>query len=138
MIVILGIAGWVVHARVIRAQVLAQRRMEYVEAARTIGVGAPLILVRHVLPNVLAPTIVITSFSVATFIITASSLSFLGLGLPPSTPDWGLMIADAVKYIRIAWWPSTFAGIALSLTVFGVNVLGDWLRDYLDPRLRLG
>lgn len=138
MIVILGIAGWVTHARVIRAQVLAQRRMEYVEAARTVGAGTPLILIRHILPNVLAPTIVITSFSVATFIITASSLSFLGLGLPPSTPDWGLMIADAVKYIRIAWWPSTFAGIALSLTVFGVNVLGDWLRDYLDPRLRLG
>lgn len=138
MIVILGIAGWVVHARVIRAQVLAQRRMDYVEAARTAGAGAPLILIRHILPNVLAPTIVITSFSVATFIITASSLSFLGLGLPPSTPDWGLMIADAVKYIRVAWWPSTFAGIALSLTVFGVNVLGDWLRDYLDPRLRLG
>jgi peptide/nickel transport system permease protein len=138
MIVILGIAGWVVHARVIRAQVLAQRRMEYVEAARTVGAIAPLIVVRHVLPNVLAPTIVITSFSVATFIITASSLSFLGLGLPPATPDWGLMIADAVKYIRIAWWPSTFAGLALSLTVFGVNVLGDWLRDYLDPRLRLG
>ena len=138
MIVILGIAGWVVHARVIRAQVLAQRRMEYVMAARTVGSGTPMILIRHILPNVLAPTIVITSFSVATFIITASSLSFLGLGLPPSTPDWGLMIADAVKYIRIAWWPSTFAGIALSLTVFGVNVLGDWLRDYLDPRLRLG
>lgn len=138
MIVILGIAGWVVHARVIRAQVLAQRRMEYVEAARTVGSGTPTILIRHILPNVLAPTIVITSFSVATFIITASSLSFLGLGLPPSTPDWGLMIADAVKYIRVAWWPSTFAGIALSLTVFGVNVLGDWLRDYLDPRLRLG
>ena len=138
MILILGIAGWVVHARVIRAQVLAHRRMEYVEAARTVGTGTPTILVRHVLPNVLAPTIVITSFSVATFIITASSLSFLGLGLPPSTPDWGLMIADAVKYIRIAWWPSTFAGVALSLTVFGVNVLGDWLRDYLDPRLRLG
>lgn len=138
MILILGIAGWVVQARVVRAQVLAQRRMEYVEAARTIGAAAPLILVRHILPNVLAPTIVITSFSVATFIITASSLSFLGLGLPPSTPDWGLMIADAVKYIRIAWWPSTFAGIALSLTVFGINVLGDWMRDYLDPRLRFG
>ena len=137
MIVILGIAGWVVHARVIRAQVLAQRRMEYVDAARAIGATVPQILVRHVLPNVMAPTIVITSFSVATFIITASSLSFLGLGLPPSTPDWGLMIADAVKYVRIAWWPSTFAGLALSLTVFGVNVLGDWLRDYLDPRLRL-
>jgi peptide/nickel transport system permease protein len=122
MLLILGVAGWVSHARVIRAQTLAQRRM---------------IIARHVLPNVLAPTIVIASFSIATIIITAASLSFLGMGLPPSTPDWGLMIADAVKYIRVAWWPSAFAGLALSLTVFAVNVLGDWMRDYLDPRLRL-
>jgi len=137
MILILGIAGWVIHARLVRAQALAQRQMDYVDAARAMGASNTRILARHVLPNVLAPTIVIASFSVATFIITASSLSFLGLGLPPSTPDWGLMIADAMHYIRIAWWPSTFAGLALSLTVFGVNVLGDWLRDYLDPRLRI-
>src|SRR5439155_10936560 len=97
---------------------------EYVSAAQALGASDARILFRHVLPNVLAPTIVIASFSVATFIITASSLSFLGLGLPPSTPDWGIMIADAVKYIRVAWWPSTFGGLALSLTVFAVNVLG--------------
>jgi peptide/nickel transport system permease protein len=137
MLLILGLAGWVSHARVIRAQALAQRRMEYVEAARALGASHLEIIVRHVLPNVLAPTIVIASFSIATIIITAASLSFLGMGLPPSTSDWGLMIADAVKYIRTAWWPSAFAGVALSLTVFAVNVLGDWLRDYLDPRLRL-
>jgi peptide/nickel transport system permease protein len=137
MFLILGIAGWVIQARLVRAQVLARRRMEYVDAARALGAGNRRIILRHILPNVLAPTIVISSFSVATFIITASSLSFLGMGLPPSSPDWGLMIADSMKYIRIAWWPSTFAGIALSLTVFGVNVLGDWLRDYLDPRLRI-
>jgi peptide/nickel transport system permease protein len=137
MLLILGVAGWVSHARVIRAQTLAQRRMEYVEAARALGASHFQIITRHVLPNVLAPTIVIASFSIATIIITAASLSFLGMGLPPSTPDWGLMIADAVKYIRVAWWPSAFAGLALSLTVFAVNVLGDWMRDYLDPRLRL-
>lgn len=136
MILILGIAGWVIHARLVRSLALAQSRMEYVDAARAMGAGGFRLVFRHLLPNVLAPTIVITSFSVATFIITASSLSFLGLGLSPSTPDWGIMIADGMSYIRIAWWPSTFAGIALSLTVFGVNVLGDWLRDYLDPRLR--
>lgn len=134
---LLGIAVWTSLARLVRGEVLSIKEREFVEAARAMGASIPRILVRHVLPNVLAPTIVITSFSVATFIITASSLSFLGLGLPPSTPDWGLMIAEAVKYIRIAWWPSTFAGLALSLTVFGVNVLGDWLRDFLDPRLRL-
>ena len=137
MLLVLGLAGWVSHARVIRAQALAQRRMEYAEAARALGASHLQIIVRHVLPNVLAPTIVIASFSVATIIITAASLSFLGMGLPPATPDWGLMIADAVKYIRVAWWPSAFAGLALSLTVFAVNVLGDWLRDYLDPRLRI-
>ena len=137
MTLILGVAGWVVHARLMRAQALAQRQYEYVDAARALGAGDGRILLRHVLPNVLAPSIVITSFSVATFIITASSLSFLGLGLPPSTPDWGIMISDAVRYMRIAWWPSTFAGLALSLTVFSVSVLGDRLRDFLDPRLRL-
>jgi peptide/nickel transport system permease protein len=137
MVAILGIAGWVIHARVIRAQVLAQRHMEYVEAARALGSSHLWILSRHVLPNVLAPVVVISTYSVAVFIITASSLSFLGLGLPPSTPDWGQMIATSMEYIRRAWWPSTFAGVALSLTVFGVSVLGDWLRDYLDPRLRV-
>ncbi|MBI4278911.1 MAG: ABC transporter permease [Armatimonadetes bacterium] len=137
MTVILGVAGWVIHARLMRAQALAQRQFEYVDAARAMGAGDGRILLRHVLPNVLAPSIVITSFSVATFIITASSLSFLGLGLPPSTPDWGIMISDAVRYMRVAWWPSAFAGLALSLTVFSVSVLGDRLRDFLDPRLRL-
>lgn len=137
MVAILGIAGWVIHARVIRAQVLAQRRMEYVEAARALGASHPRVLRRHVLPNVLPPVVVLATYSVAVFIITASSLSFLGLGLPPSTPDWGQMIATSMEYIRRAWWPSTFAGLALSLTVFGVSVLGDWLRDYLDPRLRV-
>jgi peptide/nickel transport system permease protein len=137
MIVILGVAGWVIHARLIRAQALAHREMEYVEAARALGASQVRILFGHILPNVLAPTIVIATYSVAVFIITASSLSFLGLGLPPSTPDWGQMIATSMEYIRTAWWPSAFAGLALSLTVFGVSVLGDWLRDYLDPRLRV-
>lgn len=137
MVAILGVAGWVIHARVVRAQVLSQRRTEYVEAARALGSSHLWILGRHILPNVLAPVVVISTYSIAVFIITASSLSFLGLGLPPSTPDWGQMIATSMDYIRRAWWPSTFAGLALSLTVFGVSVLGDWLRDYLDPRLRV-
>lgn len=137
IVLVLGVSGWVIHARLIRAQTQVQVRMEYVEAARSVGVHPLRVVTRHILPNVLAPTVVVASFSVATFIIAASSLSFLGLGLSPATPDWGIMIADSVKYIRVAWWPSTFAGVALSLTVFGVNVVGDWLRDYLDPRLRM-
>lgn len=137
IVLVLGVSGWVIHARLIRAQTQVQVRMEYVEAARSVGVHPLRVVARHILPNVLAPTVVVASFSVATFIIAASSLSFLGLGLSPATPDWGIMIADSVKYIRVAWWPSTFAGVALSLTVFGVNVVGDWLRDYLDPRLRM-
>lgn len=136
MVVILGLAGWVVQARLVRAQVLAQRQLDYIEAARAAGAEPARILFRHVTPNVLAPTTVVATYTVALFIITGASLSFLGLGLPPSTPDWGQMIASSMEYIQRAWWPSTFAGIALSLTVFGVSVLGDWLRDYLDPRLR--
>ena len=137
MTVILGVAGWVVYARLVRAQVLAQREQEYIEAARAVGSGTPRVLLRHIVPNVLAPTVVVASYSVAVVIITASSLSFLGLGLPPATPDWGAMIATSMEYIHQAWWPSTFAGVALSLTVFGVSVVGDWIRDYLDPRLRV-
>jgi peptide/nickel transport system permease protein len=133
---ILGFTGWVVYARVARGQVLSVREEEFVQAARSIGCRDVRVIVRHVLPNIFAAIIVIGSFAVASNIIAEASLSFLGLGVPPSIPAWGSMLAEAREYIRIAWWPVTFPGLAIMLTVLSINAIGDWLRDYLDPRLK--
>jgi peptide/nickel transport system permease protein len=136
VILTLGLTGWAQYCRLTRAQVLGLRETEFVEAARTIGASTPRILLRHILPNGMAPVIVIASFSVASVIIAEASLSFLGLGIPPSVPSWGGMLADGRAYIERAWWLVTFPGLALMLTVLSINVLGDALRDILDPRLR--
>jgi peptide/nickel transport system permease protein len=137
VIFILGTYGWVTYARVVRAQTLSWREKEFVEAARCIGVSDTAIMLRHILPNVLAPIIIIASFSMATNVLAEASLSFLGLGVPLSIPSWGAMLADARDYLQDAWWLATLPGLALMLTVLAINVVGDWLRDYLDPRLRL-
>jgi len=137
LILVLSIAGWVVYARVVRAQTLSWREKEFVEAARCLGANDLAIVSRHILPNIAAPLIILASFSVATNVLAEASLSFLGLGVPPSVPSWGAMLADARAYLRDAWWLATFPGVALMLTVLAINVVGDWLRDYLDPRLRL-
>ncbi len=137
LIVVLGISSWVTYARVVRGQVFSVREKEFVEAAHAVGQRNGVILVRHILPNVVAPVIVIGSFAVASTIIAEASLSYLGLGVPPTTPTWGGMVYDGREYIREAWWLVLFPGIAIMLTVLSINVLGDWLRDYLDPRLRL-
>ncbi len=136
IIIVLAVGGWVRYARVVRAQVLAVREMEYVEAARALGESPRSIMVRQILPNVFAPVIVVASFAVAQTILTESSLSFLGLGVEPGIPTWGGMLADGRDYLRDAWWLAAFPGVAITLTVLGVNLLGDWLRDYLDPRLK--
>jgi peptide/nickel transport system permease protein len=136
VILILAIGGWVVYARLARGQVLSLREKEFVEAARGLGLGHGRILLRHVLPNVLTPIIVVATFSVAQMILLESSLSFLGLGVQPPTPSWGGMLNDGRAYITIAWWLMTFPGAAIMLTVLGINFLGDWLRDLLDPRLQ--
>jgi ABC-type dipeptide/oligopeptide/nickel transport system permease subunit len=122
-------------ARVTRADVLAVKEEPYIEAARLAGVSAPAIIARHVLPNVLAPIIVQAALRVSGAIITESGLSFLGLGPPPPTPVWGSMIAEGRNFIVMAPHVSTFPGIALMLTIVGLNLLGDGLRDTLDPRL---
>jgi peptide/nickel transport system permease protein len=137
LILVLSIAGWVVYARVVRAQTLSWREKEFVEAARCLGANDLTIVFKHILPNIAAPLIILASFSVATNVLAEASLSFLGLGVPPSVPSWGAMLADARSYLRDAWWLATFPGLALMLTVLATNVVGDWLRDYLDPRLRL-
>ncbi len=136
VIAILGFTSWVVYARVARGQVLSVREEEFVQAARSIGCRDRRIIVRHVLPNIFAAIIVIGSFAVASNIIAEASLSFLGLGVPPSIPAWGSMLAEAREYLRTAWWPVTFPGLAIALTVLSINAIGDWLRDYLDPRLK--
>lgn len=137
LIAVLAIGGWVGYARVTRGQVLAIREKEYVDAARVVGASHTRILFRHILPNTLAPIIIISSFAVATTMLAEAALSFLGLGVKPAIPTWGSMLADGRDYLRDAWWLATFPGIAIMITVLGINLLGDWLRDYLDPRLKV-
>ncbi|HVX31328.1 MAG TPA: ABC transporter permease [Nitrolancea sp.] len=137
IIITLGITGWVTYGRVVRGQVLAWKKTEFVEAARCIGARDGAIMLKHILPNVFASIIVLASFAVASTILAEASLSFLGLGVPPDVPTWGGMVAAGRDYIISGqYWMYTFPGIAIMLVVFGINVVGDWLRDYLDPRLK--
>jgi len=136
VVVVLSLTSWATYCRVARSQTLSLRENEFIHAARSIGTRDRVIILRHILPNALSPLIVIASFGVAMAIINEAALSFLGVGVPTAIPTWGGMLGEGREYLRIAWWFSTFPGIALVLTVFGVNVLGDWIRDYLDPRLR--
>jgi len=136
VILILAVGGWVVYARLARGQALSLREKEFIEAARSLGGGSFRILFRHMLPNVVSPIIVVGTFGVAQMILLESSLSFLGLGVQPPTPSWGGMLNDGRPYITVAWWLTTFPGAAIMLTVLGINFVGDWLRDLLDPRLQ--
>jgi len=133
LILVLAITGWVIYARVVRASVLSVKEMDFVKAARAIGASNFKIILRHVLPNVLSPFFVISSFQVARFIITEASLGFLGLGVPPPTPTWGNMLSDGREYLQEAWWIGTFPGMAIMFVVLGINLLGDGLLDALDP-----
>ncbi|MCA1644181.1 MAG: ABC transporter permease [Chloroflexi bacterium] len=125
-------------ARLARASVLSLKEMEFVQAARVLGLGELAILARHVVPNVVGPMIVQTSFSLSTAILTEASLSFLGLGTPPSIPSWGSMLSSSRRYVELDPWPAIFPGLAIMLLVLGFNLFGDGLRDVLDPRLRAG
>lgn len=125
-------------ARLGRASVLSLKEMDFVQAARVLGLGELAILMRHVMPNVIGPMIVQTSFSLSTAILTEASLSFLGLGTPPSIPSWGSMLSSSRRYVELDPWPAIFPGVAIMLLVLGFNLFGDGLRDVLDPRLRAG
>ena len=135
IILILGFTGWVSYSRVVRGEVLRLRQEEYTTAARALGQTDAVILVRHVLPNVTASIIVLSTLQVATSILAESSLSFLGLGVQPPTVTWGGMLADGRQHVGGAWWLATFPGFAITATVLGIVFTGDWLRDVLDPRL---
>jgi len=138
VVLVLGVTGWVTYARIARGETLSLRHREFVEGARALGARDTAILWRHVLPNVLPSITVVATFSVARTIIAEASLSFLGLGIPPPAPSWGAMLDEGRNYLTTGWWLALFPGLAILAVVLGINVVGDWLRDTLDPRLERG
>jgi len=136
VVAVLGLTGWMGTARLVRGEVLSLREREFVQAARALGMGDWRIIFRHVIPNTMAPVIVSATLGIGQTILTEASLSFLGLGVQPPTPSWGNMVADGRDALIDAWWIATFPGIAIVITVIAFNLLGDGLRDALDPRLR--
>jgi len=137
IIIVIGVSSWVVYARVVRGEVLSIREREFVQAAVALGSRDWRILARHVLPNAFTPWLVVATLDMARVIVIESALSFLGLGVQPPTPTWGGMLADGRVYLSTAWWLATFPGLAILVTVLGINLLGDGLRDTLDPRLKV-
>ena len=137
LIVAVGIGAIPGYARIVRASILSVKQMEYIEAARSIGASDFRLIVKHILPNCLAPIIVQATMSIAIAILSAASLSFLGLGITPPTPEWGSMLSAGRAYIRDFWPVVTFPGIMIMITVFAFNILGDGLRDALDPKLKV-
>ena len=133
---VLSLFIWVRFARQVRGEVLHLKKMDYIDLARVAGCSTPRILIVHLLPGVLNTIIVIATLQVSTVILLESTLSFLGAGVPPPTPAWGSMVSGGRDILKDAWWVSTMPGIALLLTVMAFNLLGDWIRDALDPRLR--
>lgn len=131
---VIGLTGWMGVARLVRAEVLTIREMEYIQAARCIGCSDLRIILRHILPNALSPVLVAATLGVAGAILTESALSFLGIGVQPPTPSWGNILTSGKDYIEFAWWLSLFPGLAILITVLAYNLLGEGIRDALDPR----
>ena len=138
LILVLAVSGWITYARIVRRETLSLKHRDFVEAARALGARDRHVIWRHVLPNVWAPLVVVATFSVARMIIAEASLSFLGLGIPAPAPSWGAMLDEGRNYITTGWWLALFPGLAILLVVLGINLVGDWLRDLLDPRLERG
>jgi peptide/nickel transport system permease protein len=136
VIFVLALTSWIHYAKVIRGDVLQIRNREYIEAAIALGIPTWQVILRHVLPNVFSSFLVVASFQVASVIIAESSLSYLGLGVPSTVPTWGSMLADGREYVTDAWWLSVFPGVAIMLAALSFNLLGDGLRDALDPTQR--
>jgi peptide/nickel transport system permease protein len=139
MILAIALRTWIIYARVVRGEALSLRTQEFIAGAKAMGCGTMRILLLYLLPNVMSSTIVVATLNLGRMIIIESSLSFLGVGVPPPTPTWGGMLAEGRAFLDTAWWIAFFPGVVLMLTVLGTNFIGDWLRDVLDPRLkRLG
>jgi peptide/nickel transport system permease protein len=136
LIIALVAQRWIPYCRVVRGQALSLRERDFVMAARCLGATKRQIIARHILPNLIQTSLVIGTFAMASSIIAEASLSFLGVGVPPEIPTWGTMLADARIYISTAWWLPLFPGLCIFITVLGINLLGDALRDILDPRLK--
>jgi peptide/nickel transport system permease protein len=137
IIISLSAAGWVVYARVVRGEVLSVRQREFVQAAAALGTGGSRLLCRHVLPNVAPSIVIVASLQFSQFIVAEAAISFLGFGVQPPTPAWGSMLSESRDFLYVAWWLAACPGAALALTALGVNLVGDWLRDVLDPKLRI-
>jgi len=137
IIVSLSVAGWVVYARVVRGEVLSVKEREFVHAARALGLGRARLLLRHILPNVAPSIVIVGSLQFAQFIVAEAAISFLGFGVQPPTPAWGSMLSESRDYLYVAWWLAAFPGAALAVTALGINLVGDWLRDVLDPKFRV-
>ena len=135
IILIAALSGWVTYARLVRGEILSVKEMEYIEAIRSLGGSNPRIIFYHVLPNVVSSAIVIATLEMAKIIIMEASLSYLGLGVPIEIATWGRMLSDSRTYLVTSPWMAILPGLCITLTVLGANLLGDWLRDYLDPKL---
>lgn len=135
--IVLAVTGWVIYARIMRANALTLREREFVMAATAMGAPDRRILLRHIAPNLIPTMTVLATTQLAQFIIAESALSFLGVGLPPGVPSWGNIMNDGRQYLNSAWWIEVFAGLAIILATAGVGLVGDWLRDVVDPHLRV-
>lgn len=138
LVLVLGVTSWILFSRIIRADVLSMKHRDFMEAGRSIGATDGHLILKYVCPNLVGTITVLATLTLARTIISESSLSFLGLGIEPPTPSWGGMLSEGRSYLSVAWWITTFPGVALMLTVIGVSLLGDALRDTLDPRLDAG
>jgi peptide/nickel transport system permease protein len=136
VMIAVGLASIPAYARLVRSSTLSIKEMAYVEAARAVGCTGGTIMRRHILPNLVAPVIVLATLGLAAAIFAASSLSFLGVGAQPPTPEWGAMVSQGRDRLEQAWWISAFPGLAIALSVMAINILGDGLRDVLDPRMK--
>jgi peptide/nickel transport system permease protein len=134
---VLGLTLWPSTARIVRGEVLSVREREFIQAARALGLSAPRIIFRHILPNVMGPVIVAATLGLGNIILIEAGLSFLGLRVQPPTPSWGVIINDGREFLLEAWWVSAFPGLAIVFTVVAFNLIGDGMRDALDPRLRM-
>jgi peptide/nickel transport system permease protein len=136
VVIAISLAAWPAYARLARSVALALREEQYIEAARGLGASGARIVMRHILPGAVSPVVIQVSLDMGNILLTAAGLGFIGFGAQPPTPEWGLMIAEGRNYITNEWWVSTFPGLAIALVVLGFNLLGDGIRDALDPRLR--